>query len=109
MRFPDTCISIKSHAMGIDIPNDESIISRVQSSTSGTFISLYTNQENNGEEEIGDDILNTEKYLSCMSNMGHKKGNISAEISEDIEGNDMHRYSTWWVCLTIVRNWWRIQ
>ena len=47
---------------------------------------MCTDQENNGK--IGHVILDTESCSNCMSNMGHKNGGISAEISVAIEGND---------------------
>ena len=49
---------------------------------------MSTDQEINGEEEIDDVTLNTESCSNCMGNMDLKNGSISAEISDDIEGND---------------------
>ena len=56
-----------------------------------------TDQENNGNEEIGDVILKTESCSNYMSNescsnyminISYKNGSITAEISDDIEEND---------------------
>ena len=50
---------------------------------------LCTDQESNGEEEIADIILFTKSCSINVDNVGHKNSNISAEISDDVEWNDI--------------------
>ena len=62
---------------------------------------LCTDQENN-DEVIADVILSTESCSNSMDYSGHKNGSISAEISDDIEGNETGNNLSGMLCEYVV-------
>ena len=60
-----------------------------------------SDQETNGEEEIGDVTFNTKSYFISMGHVEHMNGSISAEISYDIKGSEIgHDWSGIFVNIT---------